>query len=114
MQIHISLPLEQDLDRPPAKAAFGLPQLQLGRLGALEELVWEPLDAGGSSSIRRMNSKHLASCEDDEGTGNSERRGDASPAWRPRPRRPRPRSRPPRPAMDSLAGVVRERERERR
>jgi hypothetical protein len=35
---HLALPVEEDLDRPPAKAAAGLPQVHLGRLPTAEKL----------------------------------------------------------------------------
>jgi hypothetical protein len=60
--------------------------------------------------MRRMNSKHLASYKDDNDTCDDERVGVAAPERRPLSQRPHPRSRParrpPRPAIDSLVGVV--------
>ena len=50
VQVHLALPIEQDLDRPAARAAAGLAQPQLGRLDAINELgelVREALDAEG-------------------------------------------------------------------
>jgi hypothetical protein len=49
-QVHLALPVEQDLGRPPTAIAHGLPQLQLGWLGAIDrlgELTGKPLDAEG-------------------------------------------------------------------
>jgi hypothetical protein len=50
VQVHLALPVEQDLDRPPAKATSSILQLQLSWLGTvnkLNELVRQPLDAEG-------------------------------------------------------------------
>lgn len=50
VQVRLALLVEQDLDRPPAKAASGLPQLQFGRLNAVDELgklFLQPLYAEG-------------------------------------------------------------------
>jgi hypothetical protein len=48
VQVHLALLVKQNLDMPPAKATSGLPQLQLGQLGVVEELselVRQPLYA---------------------------------------------------------------------
>ena len=48
VQVHRALPIEQDIDRPDARAAASLPQEQLRRRSAVDELgelVQEALDA---------------------------------------------------------------------
>lgn len=37
VQVHLALSVKQDLDRPPAETASGLPQLQLSQLGVVDE-----------------------------------------------------------------------------